>query len=112
VSTYVTFSKSFRRVPLTEQSGRTEPLVVNGPQKHVRNPLYFGVVVMVLGWAILTSYAFIFVATVVILLWFGLVVIPFEERELRALFGEEYRRYSDETPMIIPFTKRKKRQVA
>jgi protein-S-isoprenylcysteine O-methyltransferase Ste14 len=110
VSTYVTFAKLFRRVPMAEKAGRTEPLVVGGPQKYVRSPLYFGVVVMVLGWAMLTAYTFVFVATVVILLWFGLVLIPFEERELQALFGEEWKRYSDQTPMLIPFTKREKRR--
>jgi protein-S-isoprenylcysteine O-methyltransferase Ste14 len=108
VSTYVTFSKLFKRTPVSERAGRTEPLVVSGPQKYVRNPLYFGVVVMLLGWSFLTAYTFVFIATIVILLWFGLVIIPFEEKELNALFGEEWKRYSEETPMLFPFTKRKK----
>ncbi len=107
VSTYYTFAKLFRSIPVAEKAGRTEPLVVSGPQKYVRSPLYLGVVVMVLGWALLTAYTFVFVATVVLLLWFGVVLIPFEERELQALFGEEWKKYSDETPMLTPFTKRK-----
>ena len=108
VSTYITFTKMFRRIPVTEKAGRDEPLIVSGPQKYVRNPLYFGVIVMVLGWALLTAYSFIFVATVAILLWFGLALIPFEERELRALFGEEWKSYAEGTPMLIPFTKRRR----
>jgi len=112
VSTYVTFVKLFKGTPVAERAGRTEPLVVGGPQKYVRNPLYFGIVVMVLGWAVLTGYSFVFIATVVLMLWFSLVLIPFEERELYALFGEQWKKYSDETPMLIPFTKRKKRVVA
>jgi protein-S-isoprenylcysteine O-methyltransferase Ste14 len=107
VSTYITLTKALKGIPIAEKAGRTEPLILSGPQKYTRNPLYFGVVVMVLGWAILTSYSFVFVATIVILLWFSIVIIPFEERELRALFGEEWRRYSEETPMLIPFTKRR-----
>jgi protein-S-isoprenylcysteine O-methyltransferase Ste14 len=63
----------------------------------------------VLGWALLTSYTFIFVAAVVIFLWFRLFLIPFEESELRALFGDQYKTYSDGTPAMIPFTKRRKR---
>ena len=110
VSTYITFMKLFEGTPVAEKAGRTEPLVVGGPQKYVRNPLYFGIVVMVLGWAVLTGYSFVFIATVVLLLWFGLVLIPFEERELRALFGKEWRRYSEVTPMLIPFTKRRKKR--
>jgi protein-S-isoprenylcysteine O-methyltransferase Ste14 len=109
VSTYVTFTKIFRRTPIAERSERTEPLVVGGPQKYVRHPLYSGVVVMVLGWAVLTSLTFVLVATLAVLLWFRFLLIPFEERELNALFGEAYRKYSDETPTMVPFTKRKKR---
>jgi len=108
ISTYVTFMKLFKGTPVAEMAGRTEPLLVGGPQRYVRNPLYFGIVVMVLGWAALTGYSFVFIATVALLLWFGLVLIPFEERELYALFGEQWKKYSDETPMLIPFTKRRK----
>jgi len=112
VSTYITFTKIFRRTSISEMSGRTEPLMVGGPQKYVRHPLYAGVVVMVLGWAIFTSITFIFVAALVVFLWFRLLLIPFEERELNALFGEEYKRYSETTPTMIPFTARKKHQSA
>ena len=106
VSTYVTFTKIFGRTPLGERAGRTEPLVISGPQKYVRNPLYFGVIVMVFGWAVLTGYSYIFIATVVVLIWFGVVVIPFEEKELHALFGREWENYSQATPMLFPLTKR------
>lgn len=109
VSTYVTLRKLFKRVPLDQRSGRTEPLVVEGPQRYTRNPLYFGVVVMVLGWALLTGYTFLFVATLVVFMWFRLFLIPFEEKELHALFGDQYRTYADETPTMIPFTKRRRR---
>jgi protein-S-isoprenylcysteine O-methyltransferase Ste14 len=112
VSTYVTFTKILRRTPIAERSERTEPLVVSGPQKYVRHPLYAGIVVMVLGWAILSSATFIFVATMAVFLWFRFLLIPFEERELNALFGEEYERYCDATPMMVPFTARKRRQDA
>jgi protein-S-isoprenylcysteine O-methyltransferase Ste14 len=109
-STYVTFTKMFGKTPVAEKAGRTEPLTVDGPQKYVRNPLYFGVIVMVLGWAVLTGYPYIFIATLVVLIWFGLVLIPFEERELHALFGVEWEGYSQETPMLFPFAKRKRRE--
>ena len=109
LSTYITITKMFRKTPVAEKAGRTEPLMVDGPQKYVRNPLYLGVVVMVLGWALLTTHTFVLIATVFVLLWFSLVLIPFEERELSVLFGDEWKRYSEETPMMFPFTKRKRR---
>ena len=108
VSTYVTFTKLFGLVPVTEPSGRVEPLVVVGPQRYTRNPLYLGVILVTSGWALMGEDAFVLIGAVVLLLFFRLVLIPFEERELRALFGEQYRKYSDEVPMLIPFTKRKR----
>jgi protein-S-isoprenylcysteine O-methyltransferase Ste14 len=105
VSTYITFTKLFRRVPMAEAAGRTEPLIISGPQRIVRSPLYLGVIVMVFGWAVLSTYAFVFVATVALVLWFGFVLIPFEERELRALFREQWEDYARKTPMLVPFIK-------
>jgi protein-S-isoprenylcysteine O-methyltransferase Ste14 len=109
VSTYVTFTKLFKRAAIADFSGRTEPLVVNGPQKYVRHPLYLGVMVMTFGWALLGAYTIVLVASVAVLLWFWLVLIPFEERELRALFGDRYTRYMHTVPMLVPFTKRARR---
>ncbi len=112
VSTYVTFLKAVRRIPPAERAGRVEPLVVSGPQRYTRNPLYFGVIVMVLGWALWASVTYLFVATVVLSIWFGLVLIPFEERELHALFGGEWKKYSEEVPMLVPLIKTRKRPPA
>jgi len=109
VSTYFTFTKLFRRAAIAEFLGRTERLVVNGPQRYVRHPLYFGIIVVVFGWALESTYTFVLIAGVAVLLWFWLVMIPFEERELRALFGEQYTKYADVVPMLVPFTKRAKR---
>ncbi len=108
VSTYITFSKIFLRTSLSEPMGRSEPLVVVGPQRYVRHPLYLGVIVMAFGWALVGGYTFVLVGAVGVLLWFWLVLIPFEERELTALFGAQYSRYQQEVPMLVPFTKRKR----
>jgi len=110
VSTYVTFTKMFRRAPFAEMAGRTEPLIIDGPQRYARNPLYFGVVMMVFGWALVSANTFVFVATLALFLWFRVFLIPFEERELQALFGDQWKRYSEETPMLIPFTKGRARR--
>ena len=107
-STYVTFTKLFGLVPMVELSGRVEPLVVVGPQKYTRNPLYLGVILATFGWALVGEDTSVLVGAVLLLLLFRLVLIPFEETELRTLFGEQYRKYSDEVPMLIPFTRRKR----
>jgi protein-S-isoprenylcysteine O-methyltransferase Ste14 len=108
VSTYITFRKLFMGAPVSEPLGRTEPLVVAGPQKYVRHPLYAGVTAMTFGWALFGGTTFVLVGAVGLLLWFWLILIPFEEKELRALFGEQYDRYIRDVPMLIPFTKRKR----
>jgi protein-S-isoprenylcysteine O-methyltransferase Ste14 len=105
VSTYVTFSKAAKgRVHLEERSGRTEPLVVKGPYRYVRHPLYSDVVLLVLGWWLLLDYSFLLISAFLLLLWFSFVVTRFEERELRAMFGDDYERYASRVPSIIPFT--------
>lgn len=108
-STYVTFSKVKVGVLLEKSLGRTEPLVVRGPYRYVRHPLYLGVVLLVLGWWLLLDYSFLLVAVILLLLWFNFVVAPFEEKELIAIFGDQYLQYSKEVPRIIPFTKHRKK---
>ena len=108
ISTHATFMKMLGRTLMAERSDRTEPLVVAGPQRYTRNPLYFGVVLLVFGWGLYSASAYVLVAALLLVLWFRFVLIPFEERELLALFGEQYAKYSEEVPMLIPFTKRKR----
>ena len=108
VSTYTTFTKMLRRTPMAERSARSEPLVIVGPQRYTRNPLYLGVVLLVLGWGLYSATAYVLVAALLLVLWFRLVLIPFEEKELLVLFGGQYAKYSEEVPMLVPFTKRKR----
>jgi len=109
VSTYVTFLKVRRGNLLEKRLSRTEPLVIEGPYRYVRHPLYFGVVVIVIGWWLIIDYSFLLVSAILLLLWFNFVVARFEEEELRAMFGESYQEYAKEVPKIIPFTKRGKK---
>jgi len=109
VSTYVTISKMMRRAPLEKPSGRTEPLVIQGPYRYVRHPLYLGVVALVLGWWLLLDYSFLLISTILLLLWFNSAVASFEEKELKAIFREQYEQYSKEVPKIIPFTKHQRK---
>jgi len=63
---------------------------------------------LTVGWGLLLDYTFLLLSAIFMFLWFNFVVAPFEERELIAMFGEEYEQYSNEVPRMIPFTKRKK----
>jgi len=59
VSTYVTIRKSVCKKSTEDRSARAEPLVLQGPQRHVRHPMYFAVVVLLIGWWLVLDYTFI-----------------------------------------------------
>ena len=105
VSTYVTMRKAVRRTQPDVASARTEPLILQGPQRHVRHPLYFAVVVLLLGWWLVLDYTFLLFTAFLFFLWFNLVVIRFEEKELKALYGEEYETYAKSVPRFFPSLK-------
>lgn len=104
LSTGITFLKLFGRYPIKEVGSRSEQLVIRGPQKYMRNPLYLGAMVSLVGWSLVTDSSQFLVVTCLILIWFTTVQIPFEERELFALFGPDYKEYAQGVPALIPFT--------
>jgi protein-S-isoprenylcysteine O-methyltransferase Ste14 len=68
-------------------------LVVDGPYRVSRNPMYVAGLLSWLGWTVF--YGSLAVSIGLALLWalFTFRVIPFEERQLEALFGDEYLAY-------------------
>ena len=106
ISTSVTLRKLFGRKPIGQPAGRDEPFVVSGPYRYVRNPLYLGVVLIVVGLGFIGSSVVAFLWAFVLLCWYWFLLIPFEERELFALFGETYARYRQQVPKLFPYWKR------
>lgn len=105
-STWVTFLKLFRRVPLETPGGRTEPLVVAGPYRLVRHPLYSGVDGLTFGIALLVDHPWAYLGALALALWFLVILAPFEERELQALFGPAYVDYVRRTRRFLPILRR------
>jgi protein-S-isoprenylcysteine O-methyltransferase Ste14 len=84
-----------------KEKGVPQRLVVEGPYRYVRNPLYDGDLCLIIGAALLTrSWALLLVA--VLYLTQLALQLPFEERELRERFGVPYRRYCELVPRFVP----------
>ena len=77
-------------------------LIIRGPHKYVRNPMYLGVLSVVSGWAVLFRSPEILRYGAVVALMFHLVVLAIEEPSLRRLFGAEYEEYCRSVRRWIP----------
>jgi len=76
--------------------------VAIGPYRVVRNPMYLGMGVVVLGEAVLfASWPLALYLIVLVLVWHAFVVL-WEEPSLERTFGEEYRTYRATVPRWLP----------
>jgi protein-S-isoprenylcysteine O-methyltransferase Ste14 len=80
---------------------KSESLVADGPYRHIRNPLYFGNIVMAIGLGALMSRIGFFLA-IVSMPVFCYRLIFREEAELEASQGEHYERYWRAVPRLWP----------
>jgi protein-S-isoprenylcysteine O-methyltransferase Ste14 len=80
----------------------TEHLVVTGLYRFVRNPMYVGVLSVILGQGLLLGDARVLRYGAVVWLAFFLFVVGYEEPTLRRTFGEEYERFCANVPRWIP----------
>ncbi|MCU0631347.1 MAG: isoprenylcysteine carboxylmethyltransferase family protein [Methanolinea sp.] len=68
-------------------------LVTSGPFQFSRNPMYLGILIWLIGFAILLGSLVVCVIPVIIFLLAEFILIPIEERRMEERFGEEYREY-------------------
>ncbi len=76
-------------------------LVTSGPYAYVRNPLYLGATIALIGWTVLLCWVLLVVVTVLMVIHF-LLVAKWEERELGARLGDSYEAYRRATPLFFP----------
>jgi protein-S-isoprenylcysteine O-methyltransferase Ste14 len=77
-------------------------LVIRGLYRYVRNPMYVGVVLVLLGESALFRSTDLLVYTAIFFLFVNLFVILYEEPALRARFGESYEYYRRSVGRWIP----------
>ena len=86
-------------------------LVTAGPYAHVRNPLYVGNFLTALGFAIAftgknkpTQRLALMAGSLAVMAGVYATIIPHEEQFLRWQFGEDFDRYCERVPPLIPQT--------
>jgi protein-S-isoprenylcysteine O-methyltransferase Ste14 len=84
-----------------EENGVPQRLVIEGPYRYVRNPLYDTDLCLILGTGLLTRRWALLLLAALYLAQLALQ-LPLEERELRERFGVPYRRYFELVPRFIP----------
>jgi protein-S-isoprenylcysteine O-methyltransferase Ste14 len=88
----VAFSRAKTTVnPMKPDSASS--LVVTGIYGVTRNPMYLGLFVILIGWAIFLSNALGFVCLALFILYMNRFQIEPEERALASLFGKDFAAY-------------------
>ncbi len=78
-------------------------IATGGPYAHVRNPLYFGSLLLAVGYGLISGLGLWGVGlTVALFLVFHLAAIFYEERFLTAKFGPPYLDYVRRVPRLLP----------
>lgn len=94
------FATAGRGTPLPLDAPKL--LVVRGLYRYVRNPMYVGVLMMVLAQAILFASMPTLWYAAIAWLFFHAMAVVYEEPTLRSKFGDSYEQYRKSVPRWIP----------
>jgi protein-S-isoprenylcysteine O-methyltransferase Ste14 len=76
----------------------------DGLLKYMRHPIYFGILIFVWGMFVTDASTRSLTSAIAITIYL-IVGIYFEEKKLIEVFGEKYKKYQHDVPMLIPFLK-------
>ena len=100
VDAFVRFVREGRGTPAPVAPPRR--LVVRGPYRWVRNPMYVAILAMIAGQALIFASGALLAYGVLVALAFHAFVWLYEEPTLRSQFGAEYDSYTAAVPRWIP----------
>ncbi len=73
--------------------GGTPVLVKSGPFRMSRNPMYLGMLIWLVGLAVLLGSLAPFLFPLLLFVLANLIIIPLEEKRMEQLFGEQFIEY-------------------
>jgi protein-S-isoprenylcysteine O-methyltransferase Ste14 len=76
--------------------------VVKGLYRYTRNPMYLGVILIILGWASLFAEWQLLIYALGVGIVIHLFVVLYEEPRLQKLFGEDYTSYRRSVRRWLP----------
>jgi protein-S-isoprenylcysteine O-methyltransferase Ste14 len=84
--------------------------VITGLYRHVRNPIYFGALLILFGFILWFSSAWIILYTSFAFIAFHFLIIVIEEPILQNTFGVDYDEYRKNVPRWTPRLSRKQHE--
>ena len=109
---FIVFGELIRLNAVRYAGGRTRTtkvgansLCTSGPYSRTRNPLYIGNVFIYSGVVLLSGGIYMFQLLAVVIFYFIFqyrMIISLEEEKLSSLFGQDYSKYKNNVPRIIP----------
>ncbi len=82
-------------------------LVVRGLYQYARNPMYVGILSILIGEALFFESTRLMVYVAVAFLFYFSIVLIYEEPVLKRKFGDSYRTYCQTTPRWLPWKLRR-----
>ncbi len=79
-----------------------QALAVGGPYAYMRNPLYFGSVILAAGLVVASASIWAAIVVAAYLAVFYPAVMRREEAELQAHYGESFKKYATDVPLFWP----------
>jgi protein-S-isoprenylcysteine O-methyltransferase Ste14 len=77
-------------------------LIISGLYRHVRNPIYFGALLTLLGHILWSGSAWAILYFLCYVVAFHILIVVFEEPVLKNKFGPDYDEYCNSVPRWIP----------
>ena len=96
-----------RGTGVVDWEGTPRHLLVKGPYRFSRNPMYLLELAMWLGWAIFYGSGAVLIAFILWWVFFAVIQIPTEERQLEARFGAIYHQYTNTVPRWFGLPRRR-----